>query len=140
MKRNIDQAHLDRLAEMFRTAPIVSFLGQRLVHCRDGIAEVRLPFREEFVQGIGVIHGGIISTVADTAAYFAAASIVTEGVVTTVEFKINLVASAKNESLTARSEVVSSGKNLLVCQFKVAGDEDKLIAIGQGTFFIMRGK
>jgi acyl-coenzyme A thioesterase PaaI-like protein len=43
-------------------APIGRFLGRRLIVCKGGRAEVRLPYRAEFQQGDGVVHGGIIAT------------------------------------------------------------------------------
>ena len=132
------QAHLERLTRMFGEAPISRFLGHTLTHCRDGVAEVRLPFRPDFTQGLGVIHGGIITAVADTAGYFAAASVVTDGVATTVELKINFVAPARNQSLIGRGEVISRGRTLLICQLKVTDEQGQLIAVGQGTFYVRR--
>lgn len=78
-----------RLATLFREAPITGFFGQQLLRCEAGIAEVELVHKREFEQGFGLTHGGMVATIADTAGFFAAASLVGPGLAT-VEFKINL--------------------------------------------------
>ena len=121
------------LKERLREAPISRFLGQSLVSCKDGRATVRLPYRTEFQQSYGVVHGGIIGTIADTCGFFAAAS-VSESIVTTVEFKINLLSGARAENLLGIGKVVRNGKNLIVCEMIVYGARRRKIALATGTY------
>lgn len=100
------------------------------------MAEVVLPHRPEFEQGLGVTHGGIVATVADTAGFFAAASLVGSGLAT-VEFKINLVAPVRQETVLARANVVHRGRRLLVCQVSVTGEQARVLALAQGTYAIL---
>lgn len=113
-------------------------MGQELIRCRDGVAQLKLPLKQEFDQNMGVVHGGIVGFIADTAGYFAAVSIVTDGFPTTAELKINLIAPAKQETIIAKGEVVRSGKSLIVCQLVVTGEKDQTIAVGLGTYYILR--
>ncbi len=46
------------------------------------------------MQGQGVVHGGILATIGDTAGFFAAASVAGTKL-TSVEFKVNLMAAAR---------------------------------------------
>ena len=127
--QNFEQLLKNRLRE----APISQFLGHRLVSCKSGRATVRLPYRTEFQQSYGVVHGGIIGTIADTCGFFAAAS-VSENVVTTVEFKINLLSGARAENLLGIGKVVRNGKNLIVCEMIVYGTRRRKIALATGTY------
>ena len=122
-----------QLAALFGTSPVSVFIGQQLVECEGGVAEVVLPHRPEFQQALGVTHGGIIATIADTAGFFAAASS-SEATVATVEFKINLLAAARGETLRARGTVVQRGSRLVIAEMKVTSDSGTLIAIGLGTY------
>ena len=128
-RKNLEQY----LKERLREAPISRFLGQSLVSCKDGRATVRLPYRPEFQQSYGVVHGGIVGTIADTCGFFAAAS-VSEQVVTTVEFKINLLSGAREENLLGVGSVVRNGKNLIVCEMIVYGARRRKIALATGTY------
>jgi uncharacterized protein (TIGR00369 family) len=131
-----EPAHLQRLRERFEGAPVSRYLGHRLAGLGEGRAEVHLPFREEFEQSAGVVHGGLIATVADTAGYFAAASRLEEGEVTTAEFKVNLLAPARRASLVGRAEVLSQGRSLIVCGMTVHTEDGLLVAVGQGTYAV----
>lgn len=121
------------LAALFRRAPISVFLGQELLRCDAGVAEVELPHRRDFEQGFGITHGGVVATIADTAGFFAAASLVGPGLAT-VEFKINLVAPVRQETLRARGSVVHRGHRLLLCQVNVTGAQERDVAFAQATY------
>ena len=127
---SIDLAGLEAL---FRRAPVTALLGQELLRCADGVAEVRLVHRRDFEQGFGVTHGGIVATIADTAGFFAAASLVGAGLAT-VEFKINFVAPVRYETLLAHGTVVHRGHRLLLCQVNVTGAEERHVAFAQATY------
>ena len=122
------------LKERLRNAPISKFLGHNLILCKDGRAEVRLPYRPEFQQSYGVVHGGLIATIADTAGFFAAASVSPAHAVTTVEFKINLLSGAREEELAGVGKVVRNGRHLIVCEMTVLGRHRRKIALASGTY------
>jgi uncharacterized protein (TIGR00369 family) len=123
----------DSLAALFRRAPITSLLGHQLLRCEAGVAEVELPHKREFEQGFGITHGGIVATIADTAGFFAAASLVGPGLAT-VEFKINLVAPVRGETLRAKGTVVHRGHRLILCQVNVTRPDDAGVAFAQATY------
>ena len=59
--------------------------------------------RRELTQQHGYVHAGVVAAIADSAAGYAAMSLTPEGSeVLTVEFKLNLLAPAEGELLTAR--------------------------------------
>jgi uncharacterized protein (TIGR00369 family) len=121
------------LAELFRKAPITVLLGQQLLRCDAGVAEAELPHKRDFEQGFGITHGGIVATIADTAGFFAAASLVGPGLAT-VEFKINLVAPVRQETLRATGSVVHRGHRLVLCQVNVTGAQDRIVGLAQATY------
>ena len=56
---------------VFERTPLNRTLGMRLVDREPGRAEVELPVDGRFVQEEGVVHGGVLATLADTAAVYA---------------------------------------------------------------------
>jgi uncharacterized protein (TIGR00369 family) len=135
MKKTAAPKDFEKLLKArLRDAPISHFIGHRLTVCKDGCAEVRLPYRAEFQQSYGVIHGGIVATVADTAGFFAAASASPERMVTTVEFKINLLSGAREEDLRGVGRVIRNGRHLIVCEMTVYGRRRRKIALALGTY------
>jgi uncharacterized protein (TIGR00369 family) len=128
-----DSAHLQRLRKLFDEAPIRELDGLEWVSCGDGIAEVQLPFKPGLTQGLGVVHGGMVGLAADTAGWFAAASVYPQGLVTTAEYKVNLLTGARGD-LLATGRVVRQGRNLITCQLEVVDAGNKRVAVGIGTY------
>jgi len=129
--------HLQRLRKLFEEAPIRELDGLEWVSCGGGVAKVRLPFQHSLTQGLGVVHGGMVGLAADTAGWFAAASVYPQGLVTTAEYKINLLTGARGD-LLATGRVVRQGRNLITCQLEVVDAENKLVAVGIGTYACIR--
>ena len=126
-------AHLEKLKQLFEAAPISRYLGMTLSYCENGGAHVRLPFRAEFEESHGVIHGGLIGLLADTAGNFAVGSVSPGSTVKTVEFKMSLLAGVQ-EDLLAIGEVVRKGRTLATCRLEVVGGNDHVVAIGLATY------
>ena len=126
-------AHLEKLKQLFEAAPISRYLGMTLSYCENGVARVRLPFRAEFEEGHGVIHGGLIGLLADTAGNFAVGSVSPGSTVKTVEFKMSLLAGVQGD-LLAIGEVVRKGRSLATCRLEVVGGNDDVVAIGLATY------
>ncbi len=126
-------AHLEKLKHLFENAPISRFLGMTLGYCENGVARVRLPFRKDFEEGHGVIHGGMIGLLADTAGNFAVGSVSPGSAVKTVEFKLSLLAGVQGD-LLAIGEVVRKGRTLATCRLEVVEGNDRVVAVGLATY------
>lgn len=97
-----------------------------------GMVEIRFPFGSQLTQQNGFVHGGVITSVMDSACGYAALSVAPdEADVLSVEFKVNLLSPALGELFVARAQVKRAGKTLSVCTadaFAVRQGEEKLIA------------
>jgi len=118
----------------FDRTPINRYLGFRLVACASGTATVEMEVRPEHVQEEGVLHGGILSALADTAAVYALLpDLAPERMMTSIEFKMNFLRPAKpgNGVLQATSRVVRRGRTLAVCDVDVL---QAAVQVATGTF------
>lgn len=130
---NERSAHLEKLQTLFDTAPISRSLGMSLGYCENGVARVRLPYRPDFEEGHGVIHGGLIGLLSDTAGNYAVGSVSPGSTVKTVEFKLSLLAGVQGD-LLAIGEVVRKGRTLATCRLEVVEGNDRVVAIGLATY------
>lgn len=122
----------------------MAHLGARLERVEPGLVEIALPFRPELGQQHGYFHAGVVATVADSAAGYAAFSLMpAESSVLSVEFKVNLLAPADGQRLIARGIVVRSGRTLTVCQMEADVEKDgqrTACMLGQATMMCLPGK
>lgn len=109
-----------------------------------GRTEIHVPHWDGIEQQHGFVHGGVVGMIADSAAGYAAMTMVPPSAsVLTVEFKMNLVAPADGEKLIARGEVIRPGRTLIVTKaevFAVKNGKETLCALMQQTIMVMHGK
>ena len=122
--RNPDYARTVRAS--FENQPAMSRLfGARMVHLEPGATEIDIPIQPDFLQQMGNVHGGIIGALADSAAGYAALSLLDAGLeVVTVEYKINFLAPAFGEKLIGRGRVIRPGRTLHVCAADIFAVQD----------------
>jgi uncharacterized protein (TIGR00369 family) len=121
--------------ERAKIAKISRFIGQKLEVLDEGVCKITLPFRDEFEQTFGVVHGGIVTLIADTAGYFAAATRAGDVPLATADIKMNFISPVYRKEIYAIAEVIKAGKQLIICDLKVyTTKEQKLVAIGIASY------
>lgn len=129
----------EEVKKSFAAQSIMQLIGAKLTLVEPGVVEITLPYRKDLTQQDGYLHAGIITTIADSAAGYAAFSIMPAGSgVLSVEFKVNLLRPAQGESFLARAEILKPGKTLTVVRadvFAIQEAERTLIATMLGTMF-----
>jgi uncharacterized protein (TIGR00369 family) len=127
-----------RAHDMFARTPANRFLGTRLVARSAERVEVRMPSRPEMAQEYGVVQGGVLSGLADTAAvYLLIPEAMDRGRVHGVEFKMNFLrpALADGTDLVAVATPVKIGRSIAVCSVDIT-QADRLIARGTFTYLV----
>ena len=119
-------------------SPFSDLLGIKDGVSESGTGSVSMVIRPEHLQDAGIVHGGLIATLADTAFFQAVRSLLKLGErTTTIELKINFLAPASEGELTATARVVSSENRLVVAEVEVTGPGQALIAQGLGTYLVL---
>ncbi len=134
----IKESYERALRRAVEKAPIYQLLQVRLEEIDTGFARFRMPFRKELTQAYGVVHGGLIALLADTAVAFALMTLIQPGEkVTTAEFKINFFSAVDRGEMIGEARTVYTGKRLVVADMEVKNETGKLIAKGMATYAII---
>ncbi|WKA58808.1 PaaI family thioesterase [Planococcus shenhongbingii] len=121
---------------MFIQQPFDEFLEIKYERIAENSVKVTLPIKPLFVNSVGVIHGGIISTLADIALCNTVAPDENgKQKVVTVELNVTFLKGAKSEFLTARAFAVKEGRNLTHADCIIHDDEDQVIAKARAILF-----
>jgi uncharacterized protein (TIGR00369 family) len=116
-----------RVREIFNRANFIRDLGIELVSIADGICETALVPTERHRQQHGLIHAGVLATMADHTAGGAAGSIMSgTGDVLSIEFKINFLRPAIADRLRCHAQVLRGGKSVVVAESEVFAEKDGL--------------
>jgi uncharacterized protein (TIGR00369 family) len=144
MIRPTDPAFAERVRSSFAKQHAMALIRATLPVVDPGRTEIHLPHWEGVEQQHGFVHGGVVGMIADSAAGYAAMTVVPASAsVLTVEYKMNLVAPADGEKLIARGKVVRPGRTLIVTQgevFAIKEGKESLCALMQQTIMVMHGK
>ena len=123
---------LDVFREIFEAAPFLASLGVELDAVEKGRCRTSLRVRPDHLQQTGVVHAGVIATLADHTAGGAAGSVLAAGCYPlTVEFKINLLRATRGPRLVCEGRVLRAGRALVVAESEVfsrEGEEETLVA------------
>lgn len=110
--------------ESFARQSAMASIGARLVVLRPGHCEIELPYRRDLCQQHGYLHAGYTTMIADTAAGYAAFSLMPPGSsVLTVEFKVNLMAPGAGGKFLARGHVLKPGKTVTIVEAEVIAEQ-----------------
>ncbi|CAN0431776.1 unnamed protein product [Phaeothamnion confervicola] len=138
-----DAGFAERVRDSFGRQPAMHMIGAHVSAVEPGFCEVTLPVTEKVTQQHGFVHGGVTGMIADSAAGYAAFSLMPpDSSPLTVEYKINMLNPAAGERLVARARVIKSGKTLVITQgdvYAVKDGAEKLCATMQQTLIVMRG-
>ena len=132
-----------RVEASFARQAFMRTLGARIVSLAPGACVLGMDHRDDLTQQHGYLHAGVTTTLADTAAGYAAYSLMPAGSsVLTVEFKTNLAAPAAGERFEARARVLKPGRTLSVVEAEVAAFRDgawTLVAFMMATMMCLAG-
>ena len=97
-----------------------------------GFFQSKVRIREQHRQQDGFIHAGVMATMADhTAGYAAFTTVPEEFQILTIEFKVNFLRPAYGELVVCRSKVIREGSQIIISEsevFDVREDEEILAA------------
>src|SRR5947208_10154375 len=134
-KEQMDPQKLERARSAFAAVPYAKFLGLQLGAVRQGEVSIHLDIRDELKQNQGVVHGGAIASLIDTASAFAVLTqIDLSERVTTTDLTIHYLRPATTGRMTAVARIIRGGRRLFVLSVEVHNDENAMIATAVTTY------
>lgn len=138
MSENAEAIARRAAASMYDTDRCSQWLGMSLEEVRPGYARMRMPVRPEFLNGLGICHGGLMFTLADSTFAFACNShnVPTVAAGCSIEF---LAAVEGGDVLTAEAtEQALSGRHGIY-DIRVTNRAGKLVAVFRGKSAQLKG-
>ena len=140
IEREVEQ----RVRTSFARQGLMGTLGAELIGVRPGSVEIAIRPDPAISQQHGFVHAGAVTAIADSAAGYAALTVMPPGTgVLSTEFKINLMAPATGDRLVARGRVVKAGRTLTVAQSEVFAQDgagEKLVALLTATLMAIESR
>ncbi len=136
--------HVHRVSQSFALQGAMRTLGAQLGHIAPGEVDIELDWAASLTQQHGFLHAGMVSAALDSACGYAAFTLMPdEAAVLTIEFKINLLAPAREPRFRMEGRVIKPGRTITVCEgraYGVDGSQEKLIATMGCTLMSVIGR
>ena len=131
MEIELTQDRIEFLEKDYRRG-FVKFCGFQASKIDKGLFESTLTIGENHKTQDNFIHAGLIATMSDHTAGYAAYTLVPYHIrILTIEFKINFLKPAFGHTLKCKSEIISQGKQIIVAQstvFDVRDAHEKMVS------------
>lgn len=113
---------------------ILDFLGVEIVPTDDGCARLELEVKECHSNPYDILHGGVLTTMADTA--MGAACLMRNKKVVTVSITLEFVHPVPiNTRIITDAKIINEGHHIIVCECAMIDAEGKIYAKAHATFY-----
>lgn len=132
---SLSVAELEKLREILDQVPFARLLGIELVSAGQGTATLCLPINDDLRQIHGVLHGGAVASLIDTATAFAIVPMMgPDGKFSTVDLMVNYLRPLKQGTATAQARVLRFGRRLITVAADVINSDGDLSATALSTY------
>lgn len=133
--------YINKLIEMVNTSPYPRHLRMQLVSISVDQAVVKLKTEQCHLQPFGIVHGGVLATLVDTATFWSVFLRLPEDAgLVNIDLKLNYLKSINTGLMTAQGRCIRAGRSINYAEASVKDKEGNLIAHGTSTLMVLPGK
>ncbi len=134
----LGEEHLDALKDRVRNSPFHQWAGMDLVSVGKGRAEVAMELGDQHFNPQRLVHGGIISAMADTSIGLALRSLLPTGHThRTAQLNVHFLAKGTGTRLVGRGRSLHLGKRMGYGEAEVMDGDGNLLARATATFIVL---
>ena len=120
-------------------APFEEYLGMRIDEAEGGRAILTMPFKVRLAQGKGLMHGGAVTALADTAVAMAIKSILPEDThFATTDLALKFHAPVRGGTVRAEARIIAQDDRGITGEALVYDDQGVKVATFTSTFRVKR--
>jgi acyl-CoA thioesterase len=110
------------------------WLGIELIEIREGFSKIKMTIRKEMINGLGVVHGGIAFSLADSSFAFACNN--RNNLSLALDTSINFTKPVHpGDELTAEANELHNGRSTGLYHITVTNQHKDIVALFKGTCF-----
>jgi uncharacterized protein (TIGR00369 family) len=133
--------YIRKIQDIVSKAPFPKHMSMNLIEMDVGLAKIELLLSTVHLQPFGLVHGGVIATLIDTATFWAVfMSLDEDAGLVNVDLKLNYLRPATHGRLHAQGRSIKEGKSLCYSEATVFDDLGTLLAHGTSTLMVLPGK
>ena len=122
------------VAQMLKDDLFSQWLKIEVIEITEGHSKIKMTVRKEMINGLGIVHGGITFSLADSAFAFACnnRNVLSVALDTSINF---LKPVQVGDILIAEAKELHNGKSTGLYQVSISNQQQHLVALFKGTCF-----
>ena len=129
------------IISIVNNSPYPSHMSMRLMSLELDRATVKLEICNCHLQPYGIVHGGVLSTLIDTATFWSVFMRIPEDAgLVNIDLKLNYLQAVETGRLITEGYAIRSGRSISYAEAKVFNEDNELIVHGTSTLKILPGK
>jgi uncharacterized protein (TIGR00369 family) len=139
MKPNPD--YVRAIQQSVRASPYPALIGFTIAELDFDACRIELDLGERHLQPFGIVHGGVLATLIDTATFWAAFMRLPEDAgLVNVDLKLNYLKAVARGTVHADGRCLRAGRQISYTVASVFDEAGELIAHGTSTLMALPGK
>lgn len=124
----------DVVNKMLETDAFSNWLGIETIEIKEGYSKIKMTVRSEMMNGLGIVHGGIAFSLADSAFAFACNN--RNNLSVALDTSINFLKPVHvGDTLIAEAIEIHNGRSTGLYQINIINQHQLTIAVFKGTCF-----
>jgi uncharacterized protein (TIGR00369 family) len=133
--------YIAKLIKLVNSSPYPSHMAMRLVSIDFDTAGIEIALGRSHLQPYGIVHGGVLATLIDTATFWAAYLRIPEDAgLVNVDLKLNYLKPVRNGKLRAEGLCIKPGRSISYAEAKVYDESKEIVVHGTSTLMTLPGK
>ena len=134
----LDPKYLEELKDRVRSSPFHRWAGMELVSVGGGRGELAMDLQDHHFNPQRIVHGGIISAMADTAIGLALRSKLPPGQThRTAQLNVHFLAKGEGNRLIGKGRALHLGRRMGYGEAEVLDGTGRLLARATATFIVL---
>jgi len=136
--KTLNPDHIKAVLDLINKGPYFRLLSMKVCTMGRGFARVEMDIANKHLNPFGGMHGGVYSSLIDTAAYWAVYCDIEEkdGLIS-LDVKVDNLAPVKEGHLVVEGKRIKVGKSICIAEAVVIDSEGKYLAHGTSKQIVM---
>lgn len=133
--------YIQELIQIVNSSLFPSHMSMRLKTIDIDTTEIEMDITPNHFQAYGIVHGGVLATLIDTATFWSVYMRIPEDAgLVNIDLKLNYLEAVKKERLLAKGHAIRSGKSISYAEACVFNTNGNIVAHGTSSLMTLPGK
>ncbi len=138
---NPNPEYIRELLKIVNASPFPVHMKMRLASIGLDTAVIELQSDRCHLQPYGILHGGVLATLVDTATFWSVYMRISENAgLVNIDLKLNYLKPVEKGLLRAEGRALRSGKSISYAEASVFNETGERVAHGTSTLMVLPGK